>query len=89
MIHIIILIFAPNNNKKERLKGEKITPVEIINNESLSSSKGNTNKNVVKKVTKKIQDTKDEKNKKEKKIQETKDIKLRQKNTQKRRIEIW
>ena len=80
IIHIFILIFAPVNNKKERLKGEKISPVEIIYNESFSSSKGDTNKNVIKKVTKKIQETKDEINKKDKKIQETKDIKLKDKN---------
>ncbi len=80
IIHSIILIFAPVNNKKERLKGEKITPVEIINNESFSSSKGNTNKNAVKKISKNVQDKKDEIIKKDRKIQETKDIILKDKN---------
>jgi len=80
IIHSIILIFAPANIKKERLKGEKITPIEIINNKSFNSSKGNTNKNSVRKVPKKIQDKKDEIIKKDKKFQETKDIKLKDKN---------
>tara|TARA_B100000963_G_scaffold300543_1_gene272923 strand:+ start:85 stop:843 length:759 start_codon:yes stop_codon:yes gene_type:complete len=80
LIHSIILIFAPVNIKKERLKGEKITPIEIINNESFNSSKGNTNKNSAKKVPKKIQDKKDEIIKKVKKIQETKNIKLKDTN---------
>ena len=79
IIHSIILIFAPVNNKKERLKGEKITPIEIINNESFSSSKGNTNRNSEqipkKQIPKKNQKTKKEIIKKDKKIKETKDLK--------------
>ena len=80
IIHSIIIIFAPIDIKKERLKGEKITPIEIINNESFNSSKGNTNKNSAKKVPKKIQDKKDQIIKKDNKFQETKDIKLKDKN---------
>mgnify|MGYP001165304365 FL=1 len=70
IIHLIIIIFSPNDIKNERLKGEKIIPIEIIQNKSFYSSKGNTNKNspqnmpqksqykkkdLIKKVSKKIQ----------------------------------
>ena len=80
IFHIFILIFSPVNIKKERLKGEKITPIEIINNKSFNSSKGNTNKNSTKKIPKNIQEKKKEIIKKEKKIKETKDLKLKYKN---------
>jgi len=80
IIHIFILIFSPVNIKKERLKGEKITPIEIINNKSFNSSKGNTNRNSTKKIPKKNQEKKKEIIKKEKKIKETKDLKLNVKN---------
>ena len=76
IIHTSILIFSPENIKKERLKGEKITPIEIINNKSFNSSKGNTNQN----STKKNQEKKKEINKKEKKIKEFKDLKLKDEN---------
>ena len=75
IIHTIILIFSPVNTRKERLKGEKITPIEIINNKSFNSSKGNTNKNSTKRIPKNNQEKK-----KEKKIKETKDLKLKDKN---------
>ena len=80
IIHTCILIFSPVNIKKERLKGEKITPIEIINNKSFNSSKGNTNKNSTKKIPKKNQEKKKEIIKKENKIKETKDLKLDVKN---------
>ena len=76
IIHLIILIFSPANKQKERLIGEKITPIEIINNESFKSSKGNTNRNSKKII--------DKKNKEKKKIikqykenKETNDLKLK------------
>ena len=80
IIHTSILIFSPENIKKEKLKGEKITPIEIINNKSFNSSKGNTNLNSTKNILKKNQEKKKEVNKKEKKIKESKDLKLKDKN---------
>ena len=80
IIHTIILIFLPVNIRKERLKGEKITPIEIINNKSFNSAKGNTNKNSTKKIPKKNQENKKEIIKKDKKIKETNDLKLNDKN---------
>ena len=74
IIHTIILIFSPINLKKERLKGEKITPIEIINNKYFNSSKGNTSINSIKKIPKMVQDYKKEK------IKENKDIKLEDNN---------
>ena len=75
IIHTSILIFSPENIKKERLKGEKITPIEIINNKSFNSSKGDTNRNSPKKIPKSNQSRK-----KGKKIKESKDLKLKDKN---------
>ena len=72
IIHTSILIFSPENIKKEKLKGEKITPIEIINNKSFNSSKGNTNINSTKKIPKNNQE--------KKKFKETKDLKLNVKN---------
>ena len=80
IIHTIILIFTPFNIRNERLKGEKITPIEIINNKSFNSSKGNTNKNSTKKIQKKNKEKKNEIIKKEKKIKENNDSKLNDKN---------
>ena len=68
IIHLITLIFSPINFQKERLKGEKIIPVEIINNKSLNSSKGNTNRNSTKKIPKKSQDIKRKKSEMIKKL---------------------
>ena len=76
IIHLIILIFSPINIKKERLKGEKMTPIEIINNKSFNSLKGNANKNSSKKIPKKIQDMKKEIIKNNKQVQETNDLNL-------------
>ena len=80
LIHAIILIFTPVNIKKERLKGEKITPIEIINNNYFNSSKGNTNRNSTKEIPKINQDDRNEIIKKDKKIKETNDLKLKDKN---------
>ena len=78
IIHLIIIVL-PANIKKERLKGEKITPIEIINNESFNSSKGNTNRNS-EQIPKKSQNTKKEIIKKDKKIKETKNLKSKDEN---------
>ncbi len=80
IIHSIILIFTPANIKKERLKGEKITPIEIINNKSSSSSKGNNNQNSIKKFPKRVQNKKNKLIKKDSKIIPAKDYKLENKN---------
>ncbi len=78
--HSFILIFLPVNITKERLKGQKVIPIEIIDNESFNSTKGNINKNSPKKKPQKIQDEKKELINKNKKIKENKDIKLIDKN---------
>jgi len=80
IIHSIILIFSPINIKKERLRGEKITPIEIINNKSFSSSKGDNNENSIKKIPKQIQNKKNKFTKKDSKISPTNDSKLENKN---------
>jgi len=80
IIHTFILIFSPVKIKKERLKGDKITPIEIINNQSFNSSKGNTNKNSPENIQKKIQDIKENLIKKDRKIDPKKDLKLNNKN---------
>ena len=80
IIHLIALFFTPINLQKERLKGEKITPIEIINNKSFNSSKGNTNKNSTKKIPKKSQDIKKKEIRNYEKIKKTNDIKLNNKN---------
>ena len=54
--HLIILIFSPVKIEKENLIGEKIIPIEIINNESFNSLKGNTNKNSKNTFPKKAED---------------------------------
>tara|TARA_B100000886_G_scaffold89404_1_gene58898 strand:+ start:2046 stop:2765 length:720 start_codon:yes stop_codon:yes gene_type:complete len=80
IIHLITLIFSPINFQKERLKGEKIIPIEIINNKSFNSSKGNTNRNSTKKIPKKSQDIKREEIRNDKKIKKNNDLKLNDKN---------
>ena len=80
IIHLITLIFSPINFQKERLKGEKIIPIEIINNKSFNSSKGNTNRNSTKKIPKKSQDIKKEEIRNDKKIKKNNDLKLNDKN---------
>ena len=78
--HLLILNFSPQFIRREKLKGEKIAPIEIINNESFSSSKGNTNKNTSANIQKKIQDIKENVIKKDGKIYPKKDLKLNNKN---------
>ena len=43
IIHLSLIIFSVEFENKERLKGEKIVPIEIINNKSFDYSKGNSN----------------------------------------------
>tara|TARA_Y100001978_G_scaffold146306_1_gene131274 strand:+ start:726 stop:1442 length:717 start_codon:yes stop_codon:yes gene_type:complete len=76
IIHTIILLFLPLNIKREKLKGEKITPIEIIRNESFNTSRGNTNKNSLRNFSKKIQDKK-KLIKKENEIKDSKEQKLK------------
>ena len=75
--HLIILSFSPFNLKKEILKGEKIIPIEIINNQSFNSSKGNTNKSSVQNIAQKNRDKKNELIKRNSKIKIDKDLKLK------------
>ena len=75
--HLIILSFSPFNLKKEKLKGEKIIPIEIINNQSFNSSKGNTNKSSVQNIAQKSRDKKNELIKRNIKIKIDKDLKLK------------
>ena len=78
--HLNILIFSQVDTQKQRLKGEKITPIEIINNQSFNSSRGNTNKNSLKKLPKKIQDEKKKLINKENKIKDIKEQKFKDEN---------
>ena len=80
LIHTFVLIFSPLDVKKERLKGKKIIPIEIINNKSFNSSKGNTIRNSIKKSPKKTQEKQREIIKKDKEIKQTKDLKFIDKN---------
>ena len=77
ILHLIVLIFSPINIKKQRLKGEKITPIEIINNESLSSSKGNANINSPKEFTQKLQNNTKKATKQKTKLKIRKDLKIK------------
>ena len=79
IIHSSILIFSPVNLKQERLKGDKLIPIEIINNKSFNSSKGNTNKNLKKEIPKKTSKDKKKIIKKDKKYKETNDLKSKDK----------
>ncbi len=56
IIHLTFLFFSNEPQNKERLKGEKIVPIELINNKSFNSSKGNSNQNSSNKLEKKIID---------------------------------
>ena len=60
IIHLLILFFSPEFQNKERLKGKKIVPIELINNKSLNSVKGNSNQNSLNKQEKKIKDKNNE-----------------------------
>ena len=78
--HLLIFIFSPKFIYKDRLKGEKIAPIEIIKNQSFSSLKGNTNKNSPENIQKNIQDIKKNVIKKNSKVEPKKDLKLNNKN---------
>ena len=53
IIHLSFLFFSPEYQNKERLKGKKIVPIELINNKSFNSAKGNSNQNSLNKQEKK------------------------------------
>ena len=75
IIHLSLLIFSVEFDNKERLKGEKIVPIEIINNKSFNYSKGNSNQNSLDKQSKKILDKKIESIKTEKNFPSKQEIK--------------
>ena len=56
IIHLLFLFFYPNFNNKERLKGEKIVPIELLNNKTFNSAKGNSIQNILNKKEKEIID---------------------------------
>ena len=56
IIHLLFLFFLPESTNKERLKGEKIVPIELLNNKSFNSVKGNSKQNALNKKEKKIID---------------------------------
>ena len=56
IIHLSFLFFSPDYQNKERLKGKKIIPIELINNKSFNSAKGNSNQNNLNKQEKKTID---------------------------------
>ena len=60
IIHLSLFIFFSEFKNKERLKGRKIIPIEIINNKSFDSSKGNSNQNSLNTKGLKINDNNNE-----------------------------
>ena len=79
IIHLLILFFSPEFQNKERLKGKKIVPIELINNKSFNSAKGNSNQNSLNKQQKKIKDKNNEMIKTEKKSEANKKFKSNEK----------
>ena len=75
IIHLSFLFFSPEYQNKERLKGKKIVPIELINNKSFNSAKGNSNQNSFNKQEKKIIDKNNELIKTEKKSEPNKALK--------------
>ena len=75
IIHLLILFFSPEFQNKERLKGKKIVPIELINNKSFNSAKGNSNQNSLNKKEKKIKDKNTKLIKTEKKSDANKEFK--------------
>ena len=53
IIHFSFLLFSPEFKNKEKLKGEKIVPIEIIDNDLFNSAKGNFNQKFLNKKIKK------------------------------------
>ena len=74
IIHLSFLFFSNEYQNKERLKGEKIVPIELINNKSFNSAKGNTNQNSLNKQEKKIIDKNNKLIKTEKKSEPNKEL---------------
>ena len=75
IIHLSFLFFSPEFQNKERLKGKKIVPIELINNKSFNSAKGNSNQNSLNKEEKKFKDKNNELIKTEKKSDANKEFK--------------
>ena len=79
IIHLSIIFLFPEFEKKEIIKGEKFIPIEIINNETYTSSKGNSNQNSVDSQGNKIKDKKNKFIKKDNKINPKQESKLNEK----------
>ena len=75
ILHLSFLFFSPEFQNQERLKGKKIVPIELINNKSFNSAKGNSNQNSLNKQEKKIKDKNNELIKTEKKSDANKEFK--------------
>ena len=75
IIHLSFLFFSPEFQNQERLKGKKIVPIELINNKSFNSAKGNSNQNSLNKKEKKIKDKNTKLIKTEKKSDANKEFK--------------
>ena len=75
IIHLSFLFFSPEFQNQERLKGKKIVPIELINNKSFNSAKGNSNQNSLNKQEKKIIDKNNKLIKTEKKSEPNKVLK--------------
>ena len=75
IIHLSFLFFSPEFQNKERVKGEKIVPIELINNKSFNSTKGNSNQNSLNKQERRIIDKNNEFIKTEKKSEPNKAFK--------------
>jgi len=74
-MHLTFLFFSTDSQNKERLKGEKIVPIELINNKSFNSSKGNSNQSSSNKSEKNIIDENNELKGSEKKSKTKKSLK--------------
>tara|TARA_Y100001978_G_scaffold188870_1_gene190646 strand:- start:560 stop:1279 length:720 start_codon:yes stop_codon:yes gene_type:complete len=79
IIHLSTIFLFPEFEKKEIIKGEKFIPIEIINNEAYSSSKGNSNQNSADSQGNKIKDKKNKFIKKDNKINPKQESKLNEK----------
>ena len=75
IIHLSFLFFSPEFQNQETLKGKKIVPIELINNKSFNSAKGNSNQNSLNKKEKKIKDKNTKLIKTEKKSDANKEFK--------------
>ena len=74
IIHLAFLIIPLEFKNKERLKGEKLVPIEIINNKLFNYSKGNSNQNSLNKQRSEVADKNNELIKTEKKFKIDKEL---------------